>query len=213
MRFCTKSFSMVLLFSVMISFLQEAHARCRSNRALVYSQDRSNPSHPSAYKRFIYQEAKRHRMDHNLLLALVDVESSFRSHAISPSNAIGLAQITIPVARDRLCDQESDDETIRQLLLTPTKNIRLMIAHLKWIKKHVKPTVKRRYDPVTLISAIYNAGQLHFVNKHHRLPKKHESSFSRRPKKYKEMVNYIRKVKGRYEAYKSEYGASPHVIW
>ena len=80
--------------------------------------------------RTIVSEARRHRLDLALVMAVMHVESRFNNFAISPVGAIGLMQI-LPSTGEELARREGIPWRGAQTLLDPAANVRLGIAYLR----------------------------------------------------------------------------------
>jgi soluble lytic murein transglycosylase-like protein len=86
--------------------------------------------------------APRYRLDPNLVLAVVEVESNFNPKAVSPKNAQGLMQL-IPATAERFGVRDVWD---------PEQNLHGGMAYLRWLLDYFKGDVK-------LALAGYNAGE------------------------------------------------------
>jgi len=80
--------------------------------------------------RTLVTEARRHRLDLALVMAVMHVESRFQNFAISPAGAIGLMQI-LPSTGEELARREGIPWRGSQTLLDPATNVRLGIAYLR----------------------------------------------------------------------------------
>jgi len=80
--------------------------------------------------RTLVTEARRHRLDLGLVMAVMHVESRFQNFAISPAGAIGLMQI-LPSTGEELARREGIPWRGSQTLLDPAMNVRLGIAYLR----------------------------------------------------------------------------------
>jgi len=86
--------------------------------------------------------APEYRLDPNLVLAVVEVESNFDPKALSPKNAQGLMQL-IPETAQRFGVKDVWD---------PEQNLRGGMAYLRWLLDHFNGDVK-------MALAGYNAGE------------------------------------------------------
>jgi len=80
--------------------------------------------------RTLVREARRHRLDLALVMAVMHVESRYHNFAISPAGAIGLMQI-LPSTGEELARREGIPWRGPQTLLDPATNVRLGIAYLR----------------------------------------------------------------------------------
>ena len=75
-------------------------------------------------------EARRHRLDLALVMAVMHVESRYQNFAVSPAGAIGLMQI-LPSTGEELARREGIPWRGKRTLLDPATNVRLGIAYLR----------------------------------------------------------------------------------
>jgi soluble lytic murein transglycosylase-like protein len=80
--------------------------------------------------RTLVAEARRHRLDLALVMAVMHVESRYQNFAISPAGAIGLMQI-LPSTGEELARREGIPWQGSQTLLDPATNVRLGIVYLR----------------------------------------------------------------------------------
>lgn len=113
--------------------------------------------------------ARRHGLDPNLVLAVVQVESAFRTRAVSPKGARGLMQLMPPTARE-LGVQDSFD---------PAQNLDGGSRYLSQLLARYGGDLKRAL-------AAYNAGP-EAVDRYNGVPP------------YRETRQYVRKVLDRYQ--------------
>lgn len=125
-------------------------------------------SYPKAIIKLVDKLAPRYRIDPNLVLAVISVESGFNVKAVSPKNAQGLMQLTPETAqRFRVKDTFDAEE-----------NIKGGIAYLQWLLAYFKGNVQ-------LVAAAYNAGE-RAVEKYRGVPP------------YLETIDYVKKIGSRY---------------
>lgn len=91
---------------------------------------------------WVNQLAPNYKLDPNLVLALIEIESAFRVNARSPKNALGLMQL-IPSTAQRFGVQDP---------LDPLQNLRGGMAYLQWLLAYFQCDVR-------LALAGYNAGE------------------------------------------------------
>jgi hypothetical protein len=125
---------------------------------------------PEAIKKMVERMAPRFDLDPKLVLAVIAVESSFQTDAVSSAKAQGLMQL-IPATAARFGVRNIFDAA---------ENIRGGMAYLRWLLNRFK-------GDVTLALAGYNAGE-GAVDRYGGVPP------------YKETRNYVRKVRSLYPA-------------
>jgi soluble lytic murein transglycosylase-like protein len=99
----------------------------------------------SPYGQLIYEIAVRHSINPQLVAALIHVESSFNSRAVSPKGAYGLMQLLPGTARRFGLTKKKD-------LFDPKKNLEAGVKYLKWLTTRFGGDVQK-------ILAAYNAGE------------------------------------------------------
>jgi soluble lytic murein transglycosylase-like protein len=98
-------------------------------------------------------EARRHRLDPQLVLAVVHVESRYNTYAVSDKNAMGLMQI-LPSTGEWLAPQVGVTWRGPQMLFDPVVNVQLGVAYLRQLVD--------RYDGnLSAALAAYNWGPGH----------------------------------------------------
>ena len=97
----------------------------------------------------IVEESNRHRLEPALVLAVIDVESSGRSRAVSPVGALGLMQI-MPPTGEELAARHGIAWRGPNTLLDPVVNVKLGIAYLSRLTD--------RYQSLTTALTAYNWG-------------------------------------------------------
>jgi soluble lytic murein transglycosylase-like protein len=106
-----------------------------------------------ALARTLVTEARRHRLDLALVMAVMHVESRFHNFAISPVGAVGLMQI-LPSTGEELARRKGIPWRGTQTLLDPSTNVQLGIAYLRELSD--------RYDgDLWAALAAYNWGPGH----------------------------------------------------
>ncbi|MDT9587585.1 MAG: membrane-bound lytic murein transglycosylase MltC [Candidatus Arsenophonus melophagi] len=111
------------------------------------------------YLPYIRLAAEKYGVDESLILAIIQIESSFNPYAVSRSDALGLMQIMQKTAgRDVFRAQGKSGIPSRNYLLDPIKNIDLGTAFLSLLNNtylgEITNITSRRYA----IIAAYNAG-------------------------------------------------------
>ena len=117
----------------------------------------------------VRQQAPKYGIDPALVLAVIQVESAYRSDAVSPKEAAGLMQL-IPDTAERFGVADVFD---------PAENIRGGIKYLRWLLAYFQ-------GDVTLALAGYNAGE-RAVDRFKGVPP------------YEETRNYVRAVRRLYD--------------
>lgn len=80
----------------------------------------------------VYEEAKDYEIDYRLVLAVMKVESNFKSNAISKKGARGLLQIK-PSLAHYVSKETGVAIKSPKCLDEPEKNIRIGVSHLSWL--------------------------------------------------------------------------------
>jgi soluble lytic murein transglycosylase-like protein len=128
--------------------------------------------HRMPYGTAIALAAERHHVDGLLLAAIVDAESDFSAHAVSPQGALGLMQIIPDVAQDY---------GVKGDLLDPYVNVDVGSRYMGSLIKDYKGDLERAL-------AAYNAGP-GVVDRYNGVPP------------YAETRGFVRGVLARYEEY------------
>lgn len=125
-------------------------------------------------KHLLRAAAREHRVDYELLQAVIATESGFDTTAVSPRGAVGLMQIMPATARHYgvVADRKS---TITKKLTDPRVNIRTGTLHLR-------DMMSRFPARLELALAAYNAGLTAVRRAGNRVPR------------YKETQNYVKTV-------------------
>jgi soluble lytic murein transglycosylase len=97
----------------------------------------------------VYDEATEYEIDYRLVLAVMKVESNFKSDAISKKGARGLLQIKPSLAKHV---SKETGVTIKspKCLDEPEKNIRIGVSHLSWLME--------KFENLNTALHAYNAG-------------------------------------------------------
>lgn len=121
--------------------------------------------------------APQYAIDPQLVMALISVESSFNSKAVSPKNAQGLMQL-IPETAERFGVKK---------VFNPAENIKGGLAYLRWLMAFFEGEVK-------LVLAAYNAGE-RAVERYRGIPP------------YEETRNYVQRITSMYKKLTHPYSA------
>jgi len=125
------------------------------------------------FDEIINEAAVRHRVDSNLIKAVIRVESDFVPHAVSPKGALGLMQLMPATARMLRVRSAFD----------PQANVDGGVRHLRYL-------IDRFQGNMRLVLAAYNAGE-GAVKRHGGIPP------------YRETQDYVRRVLQYRQAYVS----------
>jgi soluble lytic murein transglycosylase len=140
-------------FSVMPASGDEDGQRNIITREIVqYLKDKKVQASDDKLKKIansVYEEAKDYEIDYRLVLAVMKVESNFRSNAISRKGARGLLQI-----KPSLAKHVSKDTGVSikgpKCLEEPEKNIRIGVSHLSWLME--------KFENLSTALHAYNVG-------------------------------------------------------
>ena len=133
-------------------------------------------------KPHLYEAAKTHKIDYELLQALIATESGFDAGAVSPKGAIGLMQIMPDTAR-RFGVDTDNKMAIEKKLADPKINVKTGSRYLRLLLD----MFPGRLD---LALASYNAGEGAVQRAGNQIPN------------YKETQNYVKTVMGLYTGLK-----------
>ncbi len=125
-----------------------------SQQALLYKKG-------LAFRPLVSSIASQHRVDIDLVMALIEVESGFNPHAVSPKGARGLMQL-MPATASRYGMQD------RKELLDPARNLDIGIRHLRDL-------LAIHNGQWALAMASYNAGQYAVAKHGQRIPRYNET--------------------------------------
>ena len=140
-----------------------------------------SPSYKTV-KPHLYEAAKTHKIDYELLQALIATESGFDAGAVSPKGAIGLMQIMPDTARRFGIDTDKK-MAIEKKLADPKINVKTGSRYLRLLLN----MFPGRLD---LALASYNAGEGAVQKAGNQIPN------------YKETQNYVKTVMGLYTGLK-----------
>ncbi|MBU6257748.1 MAG: transglycosylase SLT domain-containing protein [Burkholderiales bacterium] len=97
---------------------------------------------PPSIVRYVQLVAPEYKLDPQLVLTFMQVESNFNAWAVSPKNAQGLMQV-LPETAARFGVHDVKD---------PVQNIRAGMAYLRWLMAYFQ-------GDISLVAAAYNAGE------------------------------------------------------
>lgn len=145
---------------------------CLLEETVVVEEELKAPApianYPKSIAKLVEKLAPRYRIDPDLVMAVIAVESGFNAKAVSPKNAQGLMQLTAETAQRFRVKDTFDAED----------NIKGGIAYLQWLLAYFKGNVQ-------LVAAAYNAGE-RAVEKYRGVPP------------YLETIEYVKKISRRY---------------
>lgn len=111
------------------------------------------------YLPFVRQSSQRYEINTSLILAIMQVESSFNPYAISYSNAIGLMQIVRTTAgRDVFKHKNLSGMPSKRYLLDPRNNIDTGTHYLALLKNGYLTGIKNQDSLRYAMIASYNSG-------------------------------------------------------
>lgn len=128
----------------------EWHAKALAMANQSQHRDDLRLRFPLAHKELVERYAKQYNVEKPLIYAIIRQESTFRTHAKSSANAMGLMQV-IPSTARRVSRKNNIKLADMKQMYQPKVNMQVGTAYLKHLSK--------RYDnhPV-LMAAAYNAG-------------------------------------------------------
>ena len=122
--------------------MRAPRAAPRSAEASTATPFQIRSSAPKALIDLVKKIAPDYRVEPQLVLAIIQIESNFNPAALSPKNAMGLMQL-IPDTAARFNVKNAYD---------PKQNIRGGLAYLRWLLAYFEGNL-------TLVAAAYNAGE------------------------------------------------------
>jgi soluble lytic murein transglycosylase len=125
----------VALTSVSASGSESRHENIITNEIMQYLKNNKVRASDEKLKKIatsVYEEAKDNEIDYRLVLAVMKVESNFRSDAISKKGARGLLQIKPSLAK-YVSKETGVSIKSPKCLDEPEKNIRIGVSHLSWL--------------------------------------------------------------------------------
>ncbi|MGH7509447.1 MAG: transglycosylase SLT domain-containing protein [Gemmatimonadales bacterium] len=152
--------------------------------------------YPVVHADALLAEAAEHRLDPNLMAALIRQESHFNPSATSPAGARGLAQV-MPDLGERLARGLAYPVWDPVLLYQPDVSIQLGAVHLRELFS--------RYDQRTHILAAYNAGMSRVERWSKRIGVDDPEVFAERIS-FVETRDYVRIIQRNEDIYRALYG-------
>ncbi len=122
----------------------EIYSRLKSSNAALSHEDTRELAE------VIWQESKKYSLDPMLVLAVIKVESEFRSAAVSPYGARGLMQLQPAVAHSLVEDADLDVWEGDKSLHDPVTNVKLGACYLSQLKE--------RFGDLKVALTAYNRG-------------------------------------------------------
>lgn len=141
---CTASLIAILICSVAIlgafsrvgaSGNDDKNKVAIKEKIFRYLKERKGSSNDEKLRKIansVYEEAKDFEIDYRLVLAVMKVESNFKSDAISKKGARGLLQIKPSLAK-HVSKKSGVFIKSPKCLEEPEKNIRIGVSHLSWL--------------------------------------------------------------------------------
>lgn len=151
---------------------------------------------PLAFRSIIERQAKKNRLDPDLLQGLIWQESRFNPRARSSSGALGLTQLMPETARE-VAAALKVPALGEQKLLDPAENVRLGAAYLGQLLKHFGGNT-------AFAVAAYNAGPAAVERWQKALPQADVDEWVEHIS-FDETRDYVKQVLGSYNAYKLLY--------
>lgn len=133
----------ILIFAITFAASSIVYASGNDNKEknlitkeiVQYLKDRKVSSSDDKLKKIaslVYDEARDYEIDYRLVLAVMKVESNFKSNAISKKGARGLLQIKPSLAK-HVSKETGVAIKGPKCLEEPEKNIRIGVSHLSWL--------------------------------------------------------------------------------
>lgn len=174
----------------------------------LFVQEGGNPpipgfwqcAYPLGHFEAVRQHAVQRSIDPYLVLALIREESAFAPQAVSRTGARGLMQL-MPQTADLTAREHRLGPIAPNALEMPAVNIQLGANHLADL-------VLEFGGNLTLAVASYNAGKQHVQRWVQRFGFTDEAEFVEEIP-FTETRNYVKRVLGSYERYRTLYGADP----
>lgn len=111
------------------------------------------------YLPIVYQASKKYKVNQSLILAIMQIESSFNPYAISHSDAVGLMQIMQKTAgADVFRFKGKFGIPSRNYLLNPEKNIDTGVAYISILQKNYLSGIINPISRLYAVITAYNGG-------------------------------------------------------
>jgi soluble lytic murein transglycosylase len=121
----------------------------RITHYLLNENQKLTESEAHAISRIVFDESKEYGLDYRLVLAIMKVESNFRSNVVSPKGARGLLQVKPSLAKF-IAKDAGIEWNGSKTLDTPKENIRLGVHFLSGLLKD--------FETVHMALSAYNVG-------------------------------------------------------
>lgn len=164
MRFFSQIKTLAIVISIIISFLfitftiafasgnESKEQNIISKEIVQYLKDKKVRGSNEKLEKIansVYEEAKDYEIDYRLVLAVMKVESNFKSNAISKKGARGLLQIKPSLAK-HVSKETGVAIKSPKCLEEPEKNIRIGVSHLSWLMS--------KFENINTALHAYNVG-------------------------------------------------------
>ena len=140
--------------------------------------------------------AKTHKVDYELLKAVIAAESGFDPLAVSPKGAIGLMQLMPPTAQQYGVVADKEGRRDRQGKLLPARSVEEKLTdpqiNINAGARYLAYLIKLFKGELELAVAAYNAGEGAVQRAGNQIPR------------YKETQGYVKTVMGLYSVFKPE---------
>lgn len=142
---------------------------------------------PKKFSSNVQEFSRVYRLESALVFAIIKQESDFDKNAISRSGALGLMQILPSTAK--WIAGELKQNYAEEMMFNPNINIEFGCFYLRYLFD--------KFEDVDIVVCAYNAGEKKVLDWCENGKLKEESI------DYPETMNYLKKVKGYYNIYKS----------
>lgn len=152
--------------------------------------------YPLKHRNYIKKYAHEYQLESSLVAAVINAESGFSLHAISPSNAIGLMQLRLSTA-DEIASKLNDLEFNEEKLFSAQTNIKYGCFYLNYLIDYYHGNINNAL-------CAYNAG-LSNVNSWLKNEEYSHDGVNLSHIPFTETRNYIRKINSYKQIYKHFY--------